>query len=235
MPQERGAYTTPDDVELTRALLRHRNHALRRQAALAVGAMNGSPVSTMYIGDLVQLLSDETPGVRVAAAVALGQVGPSADRACVRLVQVMGCVAEAVPLREAAAVALGAIDDVTARADERVDRQARAHIEPVIDALVAVCASTSTPDVVRLAAMTALRRVAAGAWRLSNTHAGALRPLVLGERPPDEAPAAEDVRRRARDVLYPLFLEATRGHGDARLTRSTRSASASEDYGQLVL
>jgi hypothetical protein len=224
-------------VDATRALLRHSNEKQRRYAALTVGAMGSAPSATFYLSALVELLSDDVLSVRMAAAVALGQVGPSADRACVRLVELLRSSAESDALREAAAIALGAIDDVQARAEERIDKQARAHVEPVIDALVAVCASAVAPDAVRLAAMTALRRVVQGAWRLSSIHADALRPLVLGERPPDEEPPAEDVRRGARDVLYPLFTEAVRGgrHAPWRLARSTRTAAGSEGYGQLVL
>ncbi len=85
--------------------------------------------------------------------------------------------------------------------------------------------------------MAALQRVVQGAWRLSSAHVEALRPLVLGERPPEEAPASQDVRRGARSFLYALLMEATRGsHAPtARLARSTRTAAGDGDYGQLVL
>ena len=211
-------------------------HELVR-AALTVGAMGSAPSATFYLAALVELLSDDVPSVRMAAAVALGQVGPSADRACVRLVELLRSSAESDALREAAAVALGAIDDVEARAEERIDKQSRAHIEPVIGALVAVCASTVAPDAVRLAAMAALRRVVQGAWRLSSGQVDVLRPLALGERPPGEAAPAKDVQRGALDVLYPLVMEAVRGgrHAPWRLARSTRTAAGSESYGQLVL
>jgi HEAT repeat protein len=200
--------------------------------------MGSAPSATLYLSALIELLSDEEPSVRLAAAVALGQVGPSADRGCARLIQLLSSAAEAEALREAAAVALGAIDDVAARAEERTDKQTRAHIEPIINALVAACASDVTPDGVRMAAMMALRRVVHGAWRLSSAHADALRPLVLGERAHDEAAPAEDVRRCAQSELYPLFMEAVRGRADAtwRLARSRRTAaSAGESYGMLVL
>lgn len=221
----------------TRLLLQNPDAETRRAMALYVGTMGSSAFAIMYLNELVHLLSDAVPSVRMAAAVALGQVGPSATRACPRLVQLLGSVDEAVPLREAAAVALGAIDDVVARAVERTDRQPREHIAPVIDALVCACADAAVPDVVRLAAMIALRRVVQGAWRLSSSHADALRPLVLQQWLPGEAPPANDVVRCARDVLWPLLVEAGRGGGNSNrpLERSTRSPLLDADYGQLLL